>query len=311
MRVILGVVLALAVAWGGYWFVGSRMFESGVEDWFAAQNEAGLVAEREALSVSGFPSRFDLNVTAPRIADPATGWGWRAAFAQVFMLSYKPNHIIFALPDDQIIETPAGEVALTGTGIRGSVRVGADLSPVRMAATGEAIRAARGESEITARSFRIATMLGEGAVHDVAAEVEGLGLIAPGVDLADGSLHLRGKVTLAPQVADVVPITLPLDALSLQEAVLRFGAISVRLSGDVTADAEGFAAGQMLLRLEDWPAALDAAVRAGLIPENQAETLEGGFRMMAQGDAVELPLTLARGQVRFGPLPLGPAPRLK
>ena len=33
------------------------------------------MAEREALSVVGFPSRFDVTVTAPRLSDPARGIG--------------------------------------------------------------------------------------------------------------------------------------------------------------------------------------------------------------------------------------------
>ncbi|WP_136682443.1 DUF2125 domain-containing protein [Falsirhodobacter xinxiangensis] len=315
MRVVLGSVLVAAVAYGGYWFVGSHMFRKGAEDWFAAQQAEGLVAEREALSVTGFPSRFDLTVTAPHIADPQTGWGWRAPFAQIFALSYNPTHVIFALPDDQVVETPLGDVAVAATGLKGSVRVGLDLAPVRTAATGESIRATLPDGEALADSFRWGSRVTEGAIHEVALEIAGLGLTAPGVDLRGGSFTANGTVTLAPVVADLPvderPVEMPLDALSLTQAVLRFGDVSVQVSGDVTADADGFAAGQMLLRVEDWPAALDAAVKAGLIPENRAETLEGGFRMMANGDAVEMPLTLADGVVRFGPLPLANAPRLK
>lgn len=311
MRVILGVVLALAVAYGGYWFVGSRLFERGVQDWFAAQAVQGRVAEHEGLAVTGFPSRFDLTVDAPHIADPQTGWGWRADFAQMFMLSYKPNHVIVALPDAQVLETPFGEVAVTGTGVRGSARMGLNLAPVRLAATGQAMHASLPEASLGADSFRFGSQLIEGRTHDVGLEADGLAVTAPRITLTGGILRLRGTVTLTEPVADAPLIGTPMDAVSLTEAVLQWGALSVGVAGDLVADAEGFASGMLNLKVQDWPAALQAAVEAGIIADNQARTLEGGFRMMSQGDTVEMPLTLAGGVVRFGPLPLMDAPRMK
>lgn len=317
MRVIIGTILALAVAYGGYWFVGAHFVERGVENWFETQTEEGLIAERDRISVSGFPNRFDVTVDSPRIADPVSGWGWSAIFAQGFMLSYKPNHIIFALPNDQVIETPLGEVLLSAYEMKGSIRLGLDLSPVRTAATAETVRAIRGTTEMVAERIRFGSVLEDGAVHDVALEATGLGMRIRGEERSGGILDIRGKVTLAPPVADLAvadmpaPAALPIDAISITEGVLRFGDIAARVTGDLTADEQGFAAGELLLRMENWPALLDAAVAAGVLPENRAETLEGGFRMMADGDAVEMPLTLANGVVRFGPLPLANAPRLK
>lgn len=315
MRIILGTVLALAIAYGGYWFVGAHFVERGVEEWFTTQTEAGLVAERDDISVTGFPSRFDITVDAPHIADPQTGWGWRAPFAQGLMLSYKPNHVIVALPDNQVVETPAGEVTVTGQGLRGSIRLGLNLSPVRTAATGQNIRAARGDASLVAQDFRFATQVDDGVVHAVAFQANGIGIKAAGVDLSGGVMNIAAKVTLPAPVADAmpedIPLSVPVDAVDVTEGVLRFGDIAASVTGNLTADDEGFAAGNLLLRVENWPAALEAAVAAGIIAENQADTLEGGFRMMARGDAVEMPLTLADGVVRFGPLPLAAAPRLK
>ena len=101
MRALVWVVIAVAVTWGGYWFVGARALETGAQAWFQAQTEAGLVAERSDLSVSGFPNRFDLTVTDLRLADPDAGFGWTAPFVQILSLSYKPWHIIAAFANQQ------------------------------------------------------------------------------------------------------------------------------------------------------------------------------------------------------------------
>ncbi|MDZ4134328.1 MAG: DUF2125 domain-containing protein, partial [Paracoccaceae bacterium] len=106
MRVLLAVVLGLAMLWGGYWFVGARALEQGGAAWFADQTAQGRIAMRDSFGVRGFPNRFDLTVEGLRLADPATGYGWQAPFVQIFSLTYKPWHIIAALPPEQQFQTP-------------------------------------------------------------------------------------------------------------------------------------------------------------------------------------------------------------
>ena len=66
----------------------------------------------------------------------------------------------------------------------------------------------------------------------------------------------------------------------------------------------------------NWRQMLDLAVAAGAVPEGMAQTVERGLALAsglpgAGGDeeTVSLPLSLRDGQVFFGPIPLGPAPR--
>ena len=76
MRAILWLVLGLGVVWGSYWFVGSNVVENAAIDWFAHAADQGIAATEDGISVAGFPNRFDMTVTNPHLADPATGWGW-------------------------------------------------------------------------------------------------------------------------------------------------------------------------------------------------------------------------------------------
>lgn len=78
MRVILWLGLGLGVAWGGYWFVGSRAVEFQVTAIIADARNQGFEATTSAISVAGFPNRFDLTLTDPHFRDPASGWGWQA-----------------------------------------------------------------------------------------------------------------------------------------------------------------------------------------------------------------------------------------
>uniref|UniRef100_UPI00286B8E0E DUF2125 domain-containing protein n=1 Tax=Tabrizicola sp. TaxID=2005166 RepID=UPI00286B8E0E len=122
MRKLLWVLITLSALWSGYWFVGSSAVRNGAEQWFADQAAQGMTAENTGLSVSGFPNRFDLTVEGIRFADPKTGIGWEAPFAQVFAMTWKPWHIIAALPPEQTIRLPDQDIGLTSTGLRASAR---------------------------------------------------------------------------------------------------------------------------------------------------------------------------------------------
>ena len=118
MRWLLGIVLALALIWGGYWLVGAIAIERGAEDFFASQ---GARAGRQSLVVHGFPNRFDLTVTQPVFADPVVGWRWTTPFAQVFAMTWKPWHLIGVLADSQQIDTGQQRIGVTSDDLRGSL----------------------------------------------------------------------------------------------------------------------------------------------------------------------------------------------
>ena len=103
MKFLLGLVTALAVLYGGYWFVGQRAVERGAAAAFDQMAADGWEATHAGISTIGFPSRFDTTVTAPRLVDMATGVGWEAPWIQVFALSYLPNEVIALFPEEQAI----------------------------------------------------------------------------------------------------------------------------------------------------------------------------------------------------------------
>ena len=114
-------------AWG---FVGRLLVcgiiraakrRGGVVCWRKWQQ--GRVATNRGVSVQGFPNRFDLTVTDLHLADPVTGFGWDAPFAQVFSMTWKPWHLIGALPNSQTVTLPDQVIELASTKLQGSLKL--------------------------------------------------------------------------------------------------------------------------------------------------------------------------------------------
>ncbi len=78
MRKLIVLLLLGSGLWSGYWFAGSSAIQTGAEQWFADAAAQGLVVEKTALTVQGFPNRFDLTVEGVKLADPASGIAWQA-----------------------------------------------------------------------------------------------------------------------------------------------------------------------------------------------------------------------------------------
>ena len=137
MRIVLAVAIALAMAWSGYWFIGSSALRSGVVDWFETARSEGWMADYGDLSVRGFPSRFDATLTDVSLADPKSGLGWQAPFFQLLTLSYTPNHVIGVWPHRQQVQTPRDSYTLDTEDMRASVILDAStaISPRRITDT--------------------------------------------------------------------------------------------------------------------------------------------------------------------------------
>jgi hypothetical protein len=327
MRALLWIVVAAAVAWGGYWFVGARALKRAAEAWFVAQTDAGLIAERSSLTVQGFPSRFDLTVNDLHLADPATGYGWTAPFVQILALSYRPWHVIAALPNDQQVQTPGQAFAVSSTKLQGSVVVepGLALTLDRLTAVGENLRFTSDLGwSAAADTLRFATKQTEpgGMVHEIGLEVLGIspnaGFAAqvPQLPQMLDRLHLDAIVTLtAPLDRDLVQTQPHVTRIDLKEVQLVWGPLALSGTGAVETDTDGLAEGRIDVRLTNWRDALPVAVAAGLVSPQAAPTWERMLTVLAaqSGDAanLDLPLIFANGRTSLGPLPLGPAPRLQ
>lgn len=330
------ILLVLGTAlWSGYWFVGSYAVRQGAEQWFADQVAAGMTAEKTALSVSGFPNRFDMTVEGLRLADPQSGIGWEAPFAQVFAMTWKPWHIIAALPPEQTVRLTEETVTLTSDGLRASLRAkpATDLPLAAMIVESGRFNATSSRGWTTGAARAVASISADEEVEGAGDAANAYVLALDIAELAPDRAAIEKIVAeagLPPQIAVVhilatATLTVPLDrhagkisprlaALTLTDSRIVWGDMSVTAFGSIAPDDQGFATGRIEIAVTNWQRMVPALVAAGAIKPELSQTVENMMAAMAKetGDpnVLKLPLVLASGRMSLGPMPLGPAPLL-
>jgi hypothetical protein len=325
MRVVLGLVLVAGLGWCGYWFVGASAAERATLDWFAAQDGGPLEAGQSAVSVAGFPNRFDMTIADPRVQDRMTGWGWQAGFLQVFSMTWKPWHLIAAFPQEQQILTPLGPMTLTSDRMQASLVLvpGGAMALDRTALVATAAALDGLGQRLQAAEVRFATRLDPSLpdAHAIGLAVDGLApdpalmALVPGLPAVIGSLRVDAVAGFSAPLDAQTPQTQPVvERLILQEVALDWGPVVARVTGDLVADAGGLAEGRIKVELTNGAALVPALVAAGLVPPGLAPTLSTMLRRMQDqagpDGKLTLPMVMGQGVMSLGPLPLGPAPRM-
>ena len=341
MRKLLILLLTGSGLWSGYWFAGSSAIRSGAESFFADAAAQGIVAEKTALSVVGFPNRFDLTVEGVNLADPQSGFGWQAPFAQVFAMTWKPWHIIAALPPEQVITTPDEKITLTSEGMKASLRARPtpDLPLAAVIVESGAFSATSTGGWTVAAHRALASIKSVDTVADEAGADEHMSdansyIMSLDIEELAPDPAVMAPITAEaglPPVIDAVRIlgsaqlTAPLDrhigetavlpvALKLDLLVITWGELEVSASGKVAPDAAGFAAGRIEFEVTNWQKLVPVLVATGAIKPEISKTVENMLGAMAKEtgdpDVLKLPLILNEGRMSLGPLPLGPAPML-
>jgi hypothetical protein len=341
MRKLLILLLIAPALWSGYWFAGSGAIRSAAEQWFADQTRAGMVAENTSLKVAGFPNRFDLTVEGIHLADPQSGFGWQAPFAQIFAMTWKPWHIIAALPPEQVISTPDEEITLKAEGLMASLRarptpdlplaaVIVESGPfTATSTTGWTVGALRALASIksvtqVAAKADVDAVMDDANTYIMSLDIEELApdptameriVAEAGLPPVIDAIRLLGSVQLTAPLdrhmgdSAVTPVFLNLDSL-----LVIWGELEVTASGKVAPDAAGFAAGRIEFEVTNWQKLVPAMVATGAIKPEISKTVENMLGAMAKEtgdpDVLKLPLILNEGRMSLGPLPLGPAPML-
>jgi hypothetical protein len=335
MRKLLFLLLIVTALWSGYWFVGSSAIRNGAETWFADQARAGVKAEKTGLSVAGFPNRFDLTVDGLQLADARSGISWQAPFVQVFAMTWKPWHVIAALPPEQVLSLPDQTLTITSTGLEASLRakpaMDAPLAEARVA--GAALSLASdlgwtlglGEFKVGLRAdpatspssyelgFDLAPIIPDPAFLTALKAVTIPDLPSPDfpdeVDLLSGTIFLTASAPLDRHVGETRPY---LTKVEIRQFNFAWGKLAATASGMIEADGNGYAAGKVTINVTNWDQLPALLVATGVVKQEAAPTIANGMRALASQtpDITVLSLTLdmADGRMSFGPFPLGPAP---
>ncbi len=331
MRRLLGVVLVASLLWAGWWAFGAWGARTAFAGWFEARRSAGWVADYADLSVAGFPNRFDITLTQPRLADPATGWAWEAPFFQVLALSYQPNHVIAVWPPDHALAAPDAKLRILSAKMQASLvlRAGPSLELDRMTMVADTLtlRAESGE-EVSMTAFRSAVDR-----QDEGPARYRFGISTQDLSLPPGLRRLVGAADSLPQRFSALSVDLvaafdkPWDRSAVEQArpqpVLidlslaqaKWGDLDIAMAGKVTVDAEGRPEGRITIKAQNWQQMLAMAETSGALAPRVADQAEGVLGMLARAsgnpNSLDLPLDFARGLVFVGPIPVGPAPVIR
>ena len=325
MRALVWIVAILGVLWCGWWFVGERGAEKAVAMVMDQAAVRGLAVRHAGVEVAGFPNRFDVTLTEPRVEDVTHGVTWSAPFAQILTLSYAPWNLIAALPDDQTISLQGQEVALKSTRMQGSLFArplpSVPLKRLDLVAEGVSLRSDLGWS-LGVGSANAALIAGEGTQAQLALRM--LDLVPDqALTAALATTDLPGTVERLSLLADLTlraPIALmdgapQVEAVDLREALVTWGSVKVKGEGRLVADAQGQAEGTITFTVQGWREALTAAEAMGLVParfqvalRSVAENLAVQSKVQGQ---LDLPLVARNGRMMLGPIPLGAAPLLR
>jgi len=324
MRALIWITATLALLYSGYWFIGRGAMQSGAQAFFDNAASQGYVAENNGLAVQGFPSRFDLTVTGPRLADPRSGLEWQAPFMQLLTLSYTPWHMIAAFPPTQTIRSPAEEITLGSTRLQASLIVtpGTALTLDRTTLVGSDISAVSTLGwTLAAESLRFATRTDPTRTntHEIGVEVTrltpdpALATLMPNLPPVIDFARLDAYATFSSPIDRFAGETRPqLTAFSIREGAFTWGTLQASAKGDLRVVA-GLPEGRIDLSVRGWRDLVSLAVNTGAIQPGIAATatnlMEAFAKASGDADVLEMPLVFAGGRMSLGPLPLGPAPR--
>lgn len=331
MRILLGTCFAAALAWFGYWFIGSTAHETAAKSWLGDRQGAGWVVDYDTLSVQGFPNRFDTRITQFNIADPKAGWAWDAPDFMINSLSYKPNHFIAVWPQTQTVSTLHNTYQVKSTKMRSSLvfEPNTSLALDRATMTLNDIIITDKNNEVSKiGSAVLATRQDpdQAFAHDIAFNAKDMELaqglkkwLDPDANLPTAFETFNLETTAQFDAAwDRVAIETQkpnLTRLDVDVFAAKWGAMELQGKGSVTVDAAGYPNGKLSIRAKNWRDMIALAVQSGALDASIARSVETGLSLLAMlsgnKETLDIPLSFSNRVMLLGPVPIGAAPRLR
>jgi len=331
MRGFITLVFIAAIGWSLYWFVGSNAQKSTLNGWLADRRAAGWQAQTKSLKVTGFPNRFDTIITGMVIADPSQGWSWTAPDFRILALSYKPNHIIVALPGKHSFTSRNEDFSTQSELARASLvftpNTSLSLDRLQLETKSTQMISANGETaNIGATNIALFAATEKGAAtYDLFAGIKDLTPSKNWRDMVDPAAVLpesiSGTMLDATLVFDrpwdrhtVESVNPTLTAIELHSTQFIWGTLGIKGDGSVTIRPDGVIDGTLNLQIRNWSALLEVARKSGYFPEMLMANIERGLSLIAQlstsQDSIKVALRFADGKTYIGPLAIADAPRL-
>jgi hypothetical protein len=333
VQVLMAVIVLAIIAWSGWWLAGRAAQQAALDGWLDARRADGWVADRDSLTVTGYPFRFDTRIDGLEIADPASGWAWSAPSFGILAQAYAPNDIRVFLPPQQTIASPGDRISIASTTMYGQVvfrpSTALDLDRTVIEMTDVALSAGSGWTAGLRSGLLAIRRAADGTAPGHAYDLH---FDAADLTLPDGLRRLLDRTGTLPTVFSAARIDLTaawdapwdrhaiegrnprLTAASLRGLKATWGVMDLSARGAFTIAADGTPEGEIAITARHWRRMLQVATDAGLLDPDMAGVLETGLELASRfggdPDSIEMPLVMSGGSMRLGPIPLGPAPRL-
>lgn len=326
----LAVIVALALAgWSGWWWLGAAGAERAFADWLDTRRAEGWAADIGAIDTRGYPLAFRRELTDVQLADPATGVAWQAGKVVLRSPSYAPGDLSLSLPEHQTLAIPGTRLEITSSLFEAALNV----APT----DNLALKAAK----LQLRDLRVASSAGwtagltQGDVTSERAEAPNAHFLAALFTEVMPSAPLKALLdplnALPPSMERMeVRGTFGFDApwdlsalearrpqptrIELDELAVVWGGIEINVAGAMDVDAQGRPEGDLTVQIVNWRDLLALLQANGTLPaeiDQLALTIIDALaRSSGRPETLDAPLSLSGGFVRFGPIPIGPAPRL-
>ena len=332
IRILAVVMVVLVALVSGAWFAGAAVYRAGLDEARRALAAEGVTLACDAEELTGFPARFEWRCARLGLSF-ANGARMEGEALTTVSMVWNPFFTIAEWQGPFATQSAGGFAAsidsdllraslrLTG-GLSDGLRVqrlSAVLDPFGVRVDGAAQPIVRGrQAEF---HLREPMAQGEARPDDLQAALVLLGLeslFLSGVNQIDMSVTgvvnelaaVRAR-SLAGALRDWVARSGAVDDL---ETRLRLDAHAINLDGDGQLAADGALSFDGAIATNDVPAlvelmGVDAGGSASAI--TAGASFFGRQTTIGEDPATELPLTIERGRVRIGPVPLGQLPPIR
>ncbi|SFK01339.1 DUF2125 domain-containing protein [Celeribacter neptunius] len=330
MRKLLWLVLAAVLIYTAYWMIGAKSTETAISAWIDARASEGWQAEAEEIKTRGFPTRFDTEILAPKLADPRTGVALSTPRIDILSQSHRPTRFTLRMAPEVTLASPYQRLDITQELAEAQLFVapGPSLTLDHAAATLTALTLQSTATwGFTLQSGTVTTERRDDAplTHDISASIEGFAPTGGLIEELDpkGLLSDRFEtLTLAMSATfdgpwDIHALEGPRPQpthIELEELAAKWGKLDLKLAGTFDIDRRGYPQGTLAVKAKNWREMVELAISTGAIPENMSNLALRGGEMLAglsgRKDSIDAELTLKDGMISLGFIPLGPAPRI-
>lgn len=328
--VLVGVLVAGAVAYSVYWFQVAGAIEPGIAVWAAERRAEGFTVAYGRVSVSGFPFRLAVTVDEPRVGrpDPSRAWRWQGPSLTAVAQPWNFRHVILGFEGrhrlaylsrgawrqfDLRAEVPRVSVVLGGDGRL--QRFAIDLQGLEIDASGWSARLQVVRAQLHGREI-----VGDGepapsGPRELSFRAEGVTLppevktvLGPEIAVLRIRATVRGTLPDAPLPEAAAAWRDDGGTIEVRELTIDWGPLDLSASGTVALDAEMRPMGSASARLRRFGELIDALHGGGWIGAGEAVATKAVLALLtveeAQGKVAKVPITAQQGLLYLGPLPL-------